>query len=192
MTVRRKIAKGEGIYFITITCHNWIPLFEIANAYQSVFNWFDALKRDGNNIAAFVIMPNHIHVLIHIANTSKSVNQYVSNGKRFMAYEIVQKLRDRNLEHLLIHLKNNVNDTQKKLGKLHQVFEPSFECKVCATNAFTLQKLNYIHSNPIKGKWQLATHPIDYKYSSMKQYETGEKGIYEVTLLPSIECFSFL
>ncbi len=93
MTVRRKIEKGEGIYFISITCHKWISLFEIANAYQSVFNWFDALKRDGNNIAAFVIMPNHVHALIHIANTAKSINQYVSNGKRFMAYEIVQKLQ---------------------------------------------------------------------------------------------------
>jgi len=152
MTVRRKIANGEGIYFITITCHNWIPLFEIANIYQAVFNWFDALKRGGNNIAAFVIMPNHIHALIHIANTSKSVNQYASNGKRFMAYEIVQKLEEANSEQLLTRLKNGVNDTQNKSGKLHQVFEPSFECKVCTTNAFTLQKLNYIHLNPVSGK----------------------------------------
>ena len=152
MTVRIKIANGEGIYFITITCHNWIPLFEIANIYQAVFNWFDALKRGGNNIAAFVIMPNHIHALIHIANTSKSVNQYASNGKRFMAYEIVQKLEEANSEQLLTRLKNGVNDTQKKSGKLHQVFEPSFECKVCTTNAFTLQKLNYIHLNPVSGK----------------------------------------
>jgi len=57
-----------------------------------------------------------------------------------------------NSEQLLTRLKNGVNDTQKKSGKLHQVFEPSFECKVCTTNAFTLQKLNYIHLNPVSGK----------------------------------------
>ena len=51
---------------------------------------------------------------------------------------------------------------------------------------------NYIHNNPVKGKWRLAENAVDYLYSSMKQYETGEKGIYEVTLLSSIECFSFL
>ena len=41
------------------------------------------------------------------------------------------------------------------------------------TGAVEIQKLNYIHNNPCKGKWMLAASPIDYKFSSAGFYETG-------------------
>ncbi|MBK8381778.1 MAG: transposase [Ignavibacteria bacterium] len=36
------------------------------------------------------------------------------------------------------------------------------------------QKINYIHGNPIKPKWNLAYEPQDYKYSSAGFYYTGK------------------
>jgi hypothetical protein len=36
-----------------------------------------------------------------------------------------------------------------------------------------IQKLNYIHNNPVKSPWNLVQYPEDYKYSSAKFYETG-------------------
>jgi putative transposase len=36
-----------------------------------------------------------------------------------------------------------------------------------------LQKLNYLHNNPIQVKWQLSTLPESYQYSSARFYETG-------------------
>lgn len=35
------------------------------------------------------------------------------------------------------------------------------------------QKLNYIHHNPVVGKWQLAKDYVSYYYSSARFYETG-------------------
>ena len=35
------------------------------------------------------------------------------------------------------------------------------------------QKLDYIHQNPVKGKWRLAKDDISYYYSSANFYETG-------------------
>jgi hypothetical protein len=37
-----------------------------------------------------------------------------------------------------------------------------------------MQKLDYIHNNPIQEKWRLSLYPEDYRYSSAKFYETGE------------------
>ena len=31
MGVRREITEYDGIYFITITCSRWLPLFKFAN-----------------------------------------------------------------------------------------------------------------------------------------------------------------
>ncbi len=36
-----------------------------------------------------------------------------------------------------------------------------------------MQKLEYAHTNPVKGLWQLAKDDISYYYSSAKFYETG-------------------
>ena len=42
MSVRREITEYDGVYFITITCCDWLHLFELANAYNSVYNPFSA------------------------------------------------------------------------------------------------------------------------------------------------------
>ncbi len=36
-----------------------------------------------------------------------------------------------------------------------------------------IQKLEYIHINPVKGLWQLAKDDISYYYSSARFYEEG-------------------
>ena len=74
-----------------------------------------------------------------------------------------------------------ITSSDSKRGKLHQVFEPSFDCKECYSEAFTEHKLSYMHQNPCKGTWDLAASPIDYKHSSAKFYLTGENGEYTVT-----------
>ncbi|HXL57419.1 MAG TPA: hypothetical protein VN958_14245 [Chitinophagaceae bacterium] len=45
MPVRKAITEKEGVYFITFTCTNWLPLFNICNAYDAVYTWFDHLKK---------------------------------------------------------------------------------------------------------------------------------------------------
>jgi putative transposase len=37
-----------------------------------------------------------------------------------------------------------------------------------------LQKLNYIHLNPLSGRWHLVSDPSDYYYSSARYYEMNE------------------
>ena len=36
-----------------------------------------------------------------------------------------------------------------------------------------LQKLNYMHNNPVQPHWSLCRYPEEYKYSSAKFYEKG-------------------
>ena len=41
-------------------------------------------------------MHNHVHALISFINTKQSINTIIGNGKRFMAYEIIQRLEANN------------------------------------------------------------------------------------------------
>ncbi len=51
------------------------------------------------------------------------------------------------------------------------------------TRQVTLQKLHYIHMNPLSPHWQLVTDPADYLWSSAKFYE---RSINEFVFLKSI------
>lgn len=136
MTVRKAILEFDGIYFITITCCRWLNLFEISDSYHAAYKWFDYLKTKGNFILGYVIMPNHLHALLAFRNTQgKSINAIVGNGKRFMAYEIVSRLTEKNESDLLAQMSSFVNATEKKRGKLHEVFEPSFDSNVLQMNS---------------------------------------------------------
>jgi hypothetical protein len=67
-------------------------------------------------------MPNHLNVLIAFSNTGKNINKIIGNGKRFMAYDIVAKLKEKENENMLNQLIAGVNPSDKKRGKLHEVF----------------------------------------------------------------------
>lgn len=181
MSVRRQIPDYSGVYFITITNTHWLNLFEISQSYCCVYSWFDYLKYRGHFILGYVIMPNHLHGLFAFRNTQgQSINSIVGNRKRFMAYEIVRKLKIQNQLTLLKQLETFVSSADKRRGKIHEVFEPSFDWKDCVSEKFINQKLDYMHNNPCRGKWQLVQQPQEYFHSSAKFYLTGMQGIYEV------------
>jgi len=95
MPVRKTIPAKDGVYFITITCAQWLFLFQISDSYKAVYHWFDYLKKNGHYIIGYVIIPNHLHAIIAFHNTVKTINSIVGNGKRFMAYEIAENLKNK-------------------------------------------------------------------------------------------------
>jgi REP element-mobilizing transposase RayT len=161
----------SGTYFCTFTCLQWLPLIEIANLYDNIYQWFDLLGKAGHQVTGFVIMPNHLHLLLHVNASETTVNKILGNGKRFMAYEIVKRLTAVNRLDLLTILSDSVSPEERARKKKHRVFEPSSDIKLCFTEKFLIQKLEYLHANPISGKWNLAPSVVDYLHSSAAYYE---------------------
>ena len=180
MAVKRIIPYAHGIYFITFTCHKWLNLIEFTNGYHLIYQWFDYLKQHGHFIVGYQLMPNHIHVVIAFRNAA-SINSIIGNGKRFIAYGIVKHLKELKETDLLEQLEKGVNNSDKKRGKLHEVWEDSFDWKECFNWKMIVQKLDYMHKNPCKGKWALVENPADYIHSSAGFYITGVQGVYPVT-----------
>jgi hypothetical protein len=187
VATKRQIPEQDGLYFITITCHRWLPLFELTSGYDIVYKWFDYLKSRGHYLTGYVIMPNHPHALIAFTHADASINTIIGNGKRFMAYEIVKRLIAKGDLETLNQLIAGVSNRDYKRGKLHEVFEASFDWKECRSSGFVMQKLNYIHANPVRGKWNLADSPSDYEHSSAEFYNTGKHKRYEVLHVGELE-----
>jgi REP element-mobilizing transposase RayT len=178
--VKQTIPYSSGIFFITITCYDWLPLIQKVCAYDTIYQWFDILKSKGHYINGYVIMPNHLHALISFRNSSQSINSIIGNGKRFIAYEIIKRLQQSGERNILNFLSENVERKRRQNRKKHEVWKLSFDWKECISDKFIDQKLEYIHKNPCSGKWSLCSRPEDYIHSSASFYEIGVQGIYEI------------
>ena len=171
MSVKYKHSDVYSMYFCTFTCYEWMHLFELTNSYDLAYSWFDILKKDEIEIVGYVIMPNHVHCILYFPEAGFDLNKILANGKRFMAYEIINRLEKANDTNTLTILQNALTEREKKKKQLHKVFKDSFDAKPIFSEKFLLQKLNYIHDNPVKGKWNLAKDFVLYEHSSASFYE---------------------
>ena len=92
-----------------------------------------------------------------------------------MAYEIVERLKAGGRVDLLKILAERVTNEERKRKKQHRVFEASSDIKPCYNKRFIQQKLDYMHRNPVSGKWNLAPTFLDYVHSSAAFYELNTK-----------------
>jgi len=146
----------------------------------SVYRWFERLKLDGCKVVGYVIMPNHFHVLLHPTHLGTSINQMMGECKRFMAYDIVSSLKRQRKYELINLLSKGVQRAEELKGKRHQVFRLSFDARKCLSERMIEQKLNYIHHNPVRGKWSLVEDFVTYPHSSAGFYELGEMNGVEI------------
>ncbi|HWI90601.1 MAG TPA: hypothetical protein VNT20_04960 [Flavisolibacter sp.] len=176
MSVRFQHGQNQNsFYFITFTYYKWLRLFKEANAYDTAYKWFDHLHNNHIYVTGYVIMPNHVHVLLYFPQMPNSLNTVVGNAKRFMAYEIIKRLEENKENKLLDLLHGGIKKREAKKGQIHKAFEDSFDAKECFSEEFIFQKLQYIHHNPVSKKWNLVNEFTDYEHSSASFYERGIK-----------------
>ncbi len=152
------------IYFWTATIHKWIPLLENNFNKQIII---DSLKYLSDKklitVYAFVIMPNHIH-LIWRQNSLNGKETPKGSLLKHSAYLYLKQLKENGTSKLY-----EVNERNKK----HEIWQRDSLGIEIYSREVAKQKLNYIHFNPVSGKWLLAKDDLDYHYSSARYYETG-------------------
>ena len=151
----------------------------MTNSYDCIYKWFRYLKAKRIDVIGYVIMPNHFHVILYFQQAEFDLNKVVGNGKRFIAYEIIKRLQEFDNLKMLDILKASITKREMDKGQKHRVFEESFDAKPIITDSFLKQKLDYIHFNPVRGKWNLVNDYTNYEHSSASFYETGLAKLFE-------------
>ena len=125
----------------------------------------DAGKID---VFAFIIMPNHIHLIWRV-NEPNGKESPQGSLLKYTAHIFKQMLKAEGDNKLNA---NRVDAENKKFEfwQRDSLAIPLFTRKVAT------QKLNYMHNNPLAERWSLVKHPCDYKYSSARYYEMDEKN----------------
>jgi len=78
---RYKIYEPTHPHFVTCTILNWIPIFTRQETTQIVFDSLNYLKKSDNlNLYAYVILENHLHMIINSDDLSQSTYQLWQEG----------------------------------------------------------------------------------------------------------------
>ncbi len=172
MAVRRKREKDHAVYFGTFTCYQWIPLIKITDAYDAVYKWMHVAYGLGYRFFGYAIMPNHVHFIIRVPEGG-AINTVLANGKRFLAYEIVKRLKQLGREDVLERLRAGVRESDTGRGQKHRVFETSTDLIELFHARMIEKKLKYIHANPVSKAWRLCDDAVEYPHSSFAFYSDG-------------------
>lgn len=166
---RRKshIDRGE-LYFWTATINKWQRLLE-KDEYKNVI--IESLQfltdKSKVDVFAFIIMPNHIHLIWRV----NEPNGKESPQGSFLKYtaHTFQKMLRKEGSGTMASYKVDAENKKYEFWQRDSLAIPLF------TRKAAVQKLDYIHNNPLKEHWNLVKHPCDYKYSSARYYEMNEK-----------------
>jgi REP element-mobilizing transposase RayT len=155
-------------HFITTTVVDWIDVFTRKVYRDEVIKCFDyCIKNKGMIIYGYVIMSNHIHMVVQ--SKDGKLSDLLRDFKKFTATAILHKIQtepESRREWMLERFKLATQSHSR--NKNYQFWQYGNHPEEIYTNKFMWSKLDYIHLNPVRsGLVEKASH---YIYSSASNY----------------------
>ena len=171
----------DHIYFLTMTVVDWVDVFT-RPTYRHII--VDALRHcqqhKGLELYAWCLMSNHLH-LIAAAPPEKHLSDILRDFKRHTSKAIttaIQRDPESRRQWMLHRFAYNARiDTKSEAFKFGQ---DGNEAKELMSVDFTMQKLRYLHQNPVRA--ELVAEPEHYLYSSASNY-AEQGGLLDVLFL---------
>ncbi|QDU82759.1 Transposase IS200 like protein [Polystyrenella longa] len=165
----RHFEDSPDIHELTFSCHQRKPLL-VNETWKKLLaeHITRAMARHRYGLIAFVLMPEHVHLLVTPQPGSGSISTLLSGIKRPFSYRIKQELIKTDSPLL------NELMMPKRDGEFRFRFwldGPGYDRNI--TNQKTLElAINYIHENPVKRG--LVERAVDWKWSSGRSYVLPE------------------
>ncbi len=183
MSSNYKINNPEGIYFLTFSVVNWVDVFS-RKLYRDIF--LDSLrycqKEKGLKIYSWVIMSNHVHLIA--SSDTGDLSGTIRDIKKFTSSKIISTIKNNKYESRRDWMINIFAESGKKncQNKNYQFWKQNNQPKelLLEENSFAIQKLDYIHNNPVAAG--VVDKPEEYLYSSARDY-CGINGLLTVQYL---------
>lgn len=178
-----KIRNQAEVHFLTFAVVEWVDVFTRPEYRDLVV---DSLifcqKNKGLRIHGWCLMTNHLHLLV--SSASGDLSGTLRDFKKFTATRL--------LTSIACHQQESRRDWMlpifRKAGSLnsrnlHQQFwRQENQPKECFSASFTIQKLQYIHENPVQAG--LVDHSWEYRFSSARDYHFSKPcGLVQIDFL---------
>jgi REP element-mobilizing transposase RayT len=171
---RKKLELTDNIYFITTTVMNFENILTADESYTMIV--IDSIRylltEHSASLFAYVVMPNHIHLIIDMPE-KESISDSMRDFKKYTTKEIFKKAVIKENIALINKLKENSNTGGAKL------WMDRFDCQLIMSEKFLKQKINYIHNNPVKAG--LIDEITKWPYSSARNYFLDDNSLINVS-----------
>lgn len=171
---RYKVHEPTAPHFITCTILHWISIFTRTQTTDIIFASLKYLQKSDNlKVHAYVILENHLHLVVKSDDIAKSMAKF----KSFTAREIINYLKKENaksiLEQLAFYKKAHKTDSN------FQLWQEGIQAKQIMSEKMMQERINYVHNNPVKRGY--VDDGVHWRYSSARDYE-GIDGLIEVDM----------
>jgi REP element-mobilizing transposase RayT len=164
MSTGYPIVEQDGLHYVTFQIVKWVDIFTRKVYRDIVINSLRFCQENkGLEIYAFVVMSNHIHLLVRsdigkLSDTIKEFKSYTSKQILVAIETEPESRRDWMMNIFEFAAK------QHKRNEKYQVWTHENHAELVYSNVFIEQKINYIHDNPVRAG--IVEKPEDYIYSS--------------------------
>jgi REP element-mobilizing transposase RayT len=169
---RYRIFDTEYPYFMTCTVVGWLPVFTRPEAAHFVFESWRFLQRErGFRLYGYVLLENHLHFVASAPDLAETVKSF----KMYTARQCLDLLERHGAEVLLGQLR--ALKLGHKTASDYQFWQEGSHPKQIQGGDMMRQKLEYMHSNPVKRGY--VDEAMHWRYSSARDY-AGRPGLMDV------------
>jgi putative transposase len=158
---------GAGYsHFITTSCYQRLPLLASPGKRDLLLRVLEQVRRRYRFVVVgYVVMPEHVHLLI-------------SEPERGDPSMVMKALKQGFARRLLLRLRRAPDSKQMALWQAPlergRIWQPRFYDFVVFSEHKRVEKLRYIHRNPVKRG--LVLEPHQWAWSSFRHYAFDEPG----------------
>jgi REP element-mobilizing transposase RayT len=173
MSRKYKFHNKQGAYFISFATVYWLDIF-IRQVYFNVLEESIEYCRaeKGMEVYAYCFMPSHVHLIFRSSNEDPS--GLIRDFKGFTARKLIKAIEENPQEsrkEWLLFMMERAGKTKSNV-KQRQFWQQHNQPVELWSEKVIQQKINYIHNNPVKSGF--VTNPIDWKYSSARNYQDDQ------------------
>ncbi|MGH9928441.1 MAG: REP-associated tyrosine transposase [Pyrinomonadaceae bacterium] len=155
-----RVSKDSPAHYLTSVTHDRLPVFQTARLKDLVCEALNETRTSAKFlIFAYVIMPDHMHMLIGSERKPSEVLRYV-NG--ITSRRVINFLREKGFESSLEKRRRADGPRQHK----YSLWDHHSNLKLVTTENGLMEKVNYIHQNPVRAG--LVERAEDYRWSSIR------------------------
>ena len=180
MSLAFKIHKQSACYFLTLQIVNWVDIFT-RKRYRDILieSLKYCIKEKGLDVFSYVIMSNHVHLLVCASkhNLSDVIRDFKRHTSRMIIINM-EKENERRRDWMFSIFKEAASKHSR--NEQYQLWTHENHAEEIFSPSFTLQKIKYIHNNPVRAG--IVFRDEDYLYSSARDY-VGEKGLVPVEVI---------
>jgi len=163
MTPKFQLSRDSQALFITAVAKDRLPVFKTEALKLVTCRALDETRKSGGFlIFAYVIMPDHLHLLTNCPNTSADVLRYI---KGLIGRRVIDYLKANGYESSLTKLRH----AQWKRKHNHSLWQQEKNVLSVFSEAMFMQKVNYIHLNPVRA--DLCDTPAEFRWSSARLWQ---------------------